>query len=590
MDAGKMRRQGKINGTHARQFACLVVAFATFFLVLVIQLTRAEEGFRPTGFEQPAVDQGEPQRKIVIVPWTGADAVQTTAASEDTSAKDQAGQKQSGAAPAASEGAAAKDQAGQKPGAPDSATKGSTQQSGAAAGQTFDPALVSRGQAAFEQSCTTCHDAARALERTKDLAGWRATVRRMAAKQGAEVAAGDMEAIATYLASRSAPASGNQAGGGAAASTGASADASSVSAFATLSPMWRVGNNHLENPGFGPLAFFGASWQSNVVSARVTLCITCHGVQEPGVLSRVDPLEVAVHFDFSQCLDSHVKGMKGGLDAGRFVIPFGAFSAQVNPGLYHTVSPPLIFNMGERIYNADLGFPVLPMPDADEGVDLNLTIPLGCCCGKPLNATIDTYAVNGLEGNASGIDFLQSRDLLDNNNKAAGGGRLTIGTSDVRFGASVTAGRFDDPKTSGFPEALDYLIYGCDVQAKYERLFRFQAEFARRGSDRIAFNGFGFGVVAEAVQGYYLEAEARPYDDCHVSFLVRYDSQSRRNQLPPPGSTLPSGKFDVERLTLGINFELWRQSLLMLDYEHWLLPEPNQPTADIAGVRYTITF
>src|SRR5207248_11621814 len=127
-----------------------------------------------------------------------------------------------------------------------------------AKGHTFDPAVVSSGQVACERSCTTCHDAARSLERTKDLAGWRATVRRMAAKMGAEVATGDTEPIAVFLASRSASASGAQAG-----KTGASADASSVSTFATLSPLFRGGNDRLQNPDFGPLAFIGASWQSN---------------------------------------------------------------------------------------------------------------------------------------------------------------------------------------------------------------------------------------------------------------------------------------------------------------------------------------
>src|SRR4051812_12893946 len=39
---------------------------------------------------------------------------------------------------------------------------------GAGQGQRFDPAVVSAGQAAFERSCTKCHDAARSLERTKD--------------------------------------------------------------------------------------------------------------------------------------------------------------------------------------------------------------------------------------------------------------------------------------------------------------------------------------------------------------------------------------------------------------------------------------
>ena len=68
-----------------------------------------------------------------------------------------------------------------------------------------------------------------------------------------------------------------------------------------------------------------------------------------------------------------------------------------------------------------------------------------------------------------------------------------------------------------------------------------------------------------------------------MSFLARYDSQNLRSALPP-------GNFDVERLTLGVNFELWRQSLLMIDWERWVLPEPNQRIANVGGVRYTITF
>ena len=147
--------------------------------------------------------------------------------------------------------------------------QGRNAEGGAAAGPAFDPAVVSAGQAAFERSCTTCHDAARSLERTKDLAGWRSTVRRMAAKRDAEVATADIEPIAVYLASRnpSAAGSANAAGTGKTAQAAASTDVSSFSAFATLSPIWRGGNDHLQNPGFGPLAFVGATWQSNIVRA-----------------------------------------------------------------------------------------------------------------------------------------------------------------------------------------------------------------------------------------------------------------------------------------------------------------------------------
>jgi hypothetical protein len=526
-----MRRQGKTNRI-PRRLTHFVLASAVFFLVLLIRLTYAEESY-------------------------------TSTKTDEKPAAEQPGQIAASDAPEKPTGNGAS----------------------AAPGQTFDPAVVNAGQAAFERSCATCHDAARSLERTKDLSGWRATVRRMAAKPDADVASGDIEAIATFLASRSASGPGAQAG-----KTGASADETSVSTFATLSPMWRGGDEHLQNPDFGALAFFGASWQSKIVSARVTLCITCHGVKEGGQISRVEPVEAAVHFDLSQFFESRVHGMKAGVDAGRFVVPFGAFSAQVNPGLYNTVSPPLIFDMGERIYNTDLGFPVLPMPDADEGVDLNLNIPVGCCGAGPITATMDAYVVNGLQGNSLGVDFLQTRNLYDNNGFASGGGRVTVGVPEIRAGASVMSGRFDDPTTSGVPGALDYTVYGFDVQAHYERLLRCQFEYARRDSDRFGFTGSAVETFTEAVFGYYAEVEVRRCNESHVSFLARYDSQSRHSPLPPPGSTLPTGSFDVERLTLGVNFELWRQSLLMIDLERWLVPEPDKRVANVGGVRYTITF
>src|SRR5262249_9110764 len=207
-------------------------------------------------------------------------------------------------------------QAPEKPGAPtkpkEAPTKEGAAEGSSAPGKGFDPAVVSAGMAAFERSCTKCHDAARSLERTKDLAGWRATVKRMAAKRGADVASGDIEPIAVYLASRGAAAPGTAAEKEKAGAAAPSTDTSSLSTFATLSPQWRGGNNHVQNPGFGPLAWVGASWQGKIVSARVTLCISCHGVQEPGLISRIEPVEAAIRVNLSEFLDAHVHGMKGG--------------------------------------------------------------------------------------------------------------------------------------------------------------------------------------------------------------------------------------------------------------------------------------
>jgi hypothetical protein len=457
-------------------------------------------------------------------------------------------------------------------------------------GKGFDPAVVSAGMAAFERSCTSCHSAARSLERTKDLAGWRATVRRMAAKRGAEVANDDIEPISVYLASRNSPASGGTAEKEKGDAPAATNDASSVSTFATLSPQWRGGNDHLQNSGFAPLAWVGANWQSKIVSARVTLCVSCHGVQEQAFLNRIDVVEAAARLDLSQFLEPCMRGLKGGIDAGRFVVPFGAFSSQTNPGLYRTVSTPLIFNMGQRVFNQDIGVPVLPMPYSDTGVNFNLDIPVGDLGTGPITSTIDSYLINGLAGSGNGIDFLQSRNLLDNNNHAAFGGRVTVGDPYIRAGASFMTGSFDDRNDLAVPSGpLGYQIYGFDVQARYKRLFRCQIEFARRNSDRVGVLGNGPGVFTERVDGYYLEAEVRPWDDCRVSFLARHDFLRSSSPLPPAGSTLTTGNFNVERITLGVNIDLWQQSLLMFNIEHWLVPERTN-AVNVFGVRYVVSF
>jgi len=127
------------------------------------------------------------------------------------------------------------------------------------------------------------------------------------------------------------------------------------------------------------------------------------------------------------------------------------------------------------------------------------------------------------------------------------------------------------------------------LQAHYKRLLRFQLEYARRNSERFGILPNGPGVFSEGIAGYYVEAEARPWEKCRVSLLTRYDYQHRTSQLSPGGG-LATGTFDVERATVGINIELWHQSLLMVNYERWLLPEPAHRSADVFGVRYTITF
>ncbi|HWB12354.1 MAG TPA: hypothetical protein VG826_24220 [Pirellulales bacterium] len=442
----------------------------------------------------------------------------------------------------------------------------------------FDRALVARGSTAFQNACTQCHDAERSTSKVKDLAGWRATVRRMAGKSGADVPQGDWEAIATYLASLSTPTGG---GGAAAAPT---VDEQQLSLWAVFSPTWREGNDNMELPGFFPQTWVGANWQGKgPLSGRVTACVTCHN--EPGNGHRIELVEAALRVDLVNLICHRDSPVKAIVDAGRFIVPFGAFSSQVNPGAYRTVATPLIFTMGQRVFPGDIGDPVLPMPYADQGANFNLAVPVI----EKITATLDAYVVNGLRGTSTGIDFYDSRNYVTGNKEPAVGTRATLGNQYVRLGGSLTAGRFNDDSGSGpHSQGLYYRIYGLDLSAHYENLLRFQIEYANRDTDRIV-SLPGQLVAREHVGGMYMEGEVRFHKKSKWSYLVRYDLLDHRSVVPPPGSTIPTGNFDVKRTTGGINYQLTGNSLLMFNYERWILPAPL-PDLNVYGIRWAATF
>jgi cbb3-type cytochrome c oxidase subunit III len=457
-------------------------------------------------------------------------------------------------------------------------------------GQSDNSGLVASGRAAFNRDCTSCHDAQRALSRRKALAGWRTTIRRMAGKSGANIPSGDIDAIAAYLTRETNPAAAADTAKGGASSDEAKAgddkqsEESSFSASGTFAPLWRGGNDNLQNPGFFPETWLGAAWQSKgVLSARATVCISCHN--EPGVTSRVEVVEAALRLDLSQWLGADTPNVRANVDVGRFIVPFGAFSAQSNPGIYRTVTKPLIFNMGQRVFSNDIGVAVLPMPYADEGANFNLSLPVTC----DVNATMDVYLVNGLQGTGLGLDFLNSRDYVDNNAQPSVGGRATVGNQYVRAGGSITGGRFNPNGGLGvFAAPLNYQIFGFDLSAHYEDVVRVQAEYAQRDSDTLTFMP-RLPITTDRNSGYYVEGELRVYEQPRVSLLVRYDGQDRHALLPFPGSSLSSPNFGVRRFTYGVNFTLPGGSLLMINHEHWWLPS-GLNNVDVIGARWAATF
>jgi hypothetical protein len=441
--------------------------------------------------------------------------------------------------------------------------------------QADNSAAAAGGQEAFNRDCTSCHDAQRALSKRKSLGGWRTTIRRMASKASADIPSSDWEAIAAYLTAATNPAgaANGATSGGEAAESAKQGEESTLSAFGVFSPLWRGGTTDgLQNPGFFPELWVGAAWQpQGAVTARVTACISCHNE----VVSRVEVVEAAMRLDLAkwcQCDDPKVQAT---IDAGRFIVPFGAFSAQASPGAFRTVTPPLIFNMGQRAANT--GVAVLPMPYADEGANFHAALPVD----HDLELALDAYLVNGLQGGSFGIDFLQSRDYVDNNSQPSAGGRVTLGNQFVRAGGSITGGQFNAP-VPGLTPGLNYQIVGLDVVAHYEDVVRVQAEYARRDVDTFIGSLASPNPIGnDRTSGYYVQGELRVYEKPRISLLARYDGQDHRTVFGDAGH--------VRRLTGGVNFLLPDGSLLMINYERWWLSAPF-PDVDVVGVRWAATF
>ncbi|MEI7462688.1 MAG: hypothetical protein WCK15_25075, partial [Pirellula sp.] len=429
----------------------------------------------------------------------------------------------------------------------------------------------------------SCHDAQKSLEVTKGFAAWQATVRRMADKDGAQIPSSSHESIATYLASLGAE--GKSTGDSA---SGASIAPSAVSIAGTISPWYRGGGDtNIELPGF-----FGDVWvgvnlnSSGPVSLRATACNTCHN--DGAQLGRFDLVEATIRLDLNKLAGSKCErdtDPRAYLEAGRFVVPFGVYYQQVNPGVDRGVTRPLIYNMGQRVRPNDLGEPVLPMPYSDEGALMNLRVPFG----EGTNISFDAYAVNGLAGTSNGINYYKSRDYTDNNRNPAIGGRIAIGSKNLQLGASLMGGRFNsDAGTGPLNQGLNYAIFGTDMLFQWKDRLRFQAEFAQRDSDR-------YGIVQNAaifqerIGGSYIQSEYLLSTSKRLSFFFRYDNQLSHSQLPPIGSILTSGDFRVQRLTYGLNKTLRGGSLLMVDFERWYLPESLQ-NVNLFGMRWAMSF
>lgn len=444
---------------------------------------------------------------------------------------------------------------------------------------------INAGHSAFARSCTQCHEAERSVGKRKTIAQWIATIRRMARKPEAHVPVADWQPIAQYLTSVTAEDAGSIDG----AEKLSAIDAGEpFSIFGTAAPTWRAGGGDdvVENQGFVPEAWIGIDWQPNdVFGGRLNACVACHTEGATG--DRIELAEGLIHFNVTRALKHDSEDRELTVQAGRILVPFGAFSSQSHPGAFHTVTRPLMYNMGQNVHRRNLGSPLLPMPYADEGLNAHLRVTPA----DGVTALWDVYVVNGLQGNNSGVNFYQSRDYVDNNREPAIGTRFSIGNRSLRAGVSFMSGQHNTIAEATPPpldQVLNYNIFGADLSARYDDWLRIQAEYAVRTTDTFVFDGMP-RRADEELDGFYVECGVRPCDETPIEFVVRYDTLDRKGNAPVPGSVLTSSQHRVSRVTSGVSITLPGSSVLRLNHEYWHLPDQLE-NEHVYAARWIATF
>lgn len=425
-----------------------------------------------------------------------------------------------------------------------------------------DGSLLEVGEDLFLASCSQCHETERATSKLKSYEEWLFTVQRMADKTGAHIQEHEIEPIAEYLASQNVVETKDRQDSDV-PTIGEVLAASSVAAHATVSVLWRKGDEQVENEGFFPDVWVGADWQpeDNPFSAQVMACTTCHDDASNGM--NVELVEGSfradlLHLATGKSARERHSDMKVEAKAGRFIVPFGAFSGMAHPGVYRTLTNPLMYNMGRRVGYYE---PVLPMPYADEGIDLHLGIPLM----SGFQTQLDGYAINGLQE----FGFTPSRSYRDNNDDVALGGRVALGSSWITIGGSYAEGEL---QATDMP-VKEYSMMGCDATVRYRDFIRVYYEYARREEDSTP-------TIESRFSGHVAEAEVKVWGRPKTSLLARYDNI--KNPTAYGGAT-------IERFTWGSNIALPGGSLLIINHEHWKHEAPLY-NEDIVGVRWVASF
>ncbi|MEM1023052.1 MAG: hypothetical protein AAGD10_09780 [Myxococcota bacterium] len=303
-------------------------------------------------------------------------------------------------------------------------------------------------------------------------------------------------------------------------------------------------------------------------SANVKVCYGCHG------------FEVAMAY-----LDLRVVDQLN-FRVGRFTPRFGDFWLRHDPANHRANTKPLMYDMGRMLRRTEFNNSILPIPYADNGVEVYGTQWFG----DDVQIDWAAHLVQGLRGPEGGfdVDFVLSRSpalyYIDNNSEPALGGRLALTINFTDFisatvGGSTIWGRWDPDRFN------DYLILGTDLYLRVYALALRAEAVTRRTEFTIGPNPesrFRFEIDDDFFikEGFYAELEY-PFSRWLEAFFRLDGLRQRGNVLVTSPLSRDSA---ILRYTPGVNVVFHPSLRLKLSAEFWDFSDFQDEIALHAGM------
>ena len=279
------------------------------------------------------------------------------------------------------------------------------------------------------------------------------------------------------------------------------------------------------------------------LSVKVRTCFGCHGIELESAYVEYRPWR-------------HLR-----VRAGRFNLPLGGFNQRHDANIRKTISKPLTRIMGNMVRQREFNSGILPAPAVDTGISIGGKYEFS---ESGFSLGYDAFAVTGLQGAGTDINFVASRTVTDNNGEPAVGGRIELDSTYWTFGGSYMWGRQDTGRRRSYQIAsVDSRLMLGRLTIEGEGSARETQYINSKGRrDRFLKYGYFIQVDLDLWEQFFLVLAA---DSLFVTDI--FLGPSGPVQIRGPDTTDDHNR--LFRVTGGINYSPWGGIRLKLMAEYW---------------------